>query len=435
MITSLDELAAECIDETARAQVREAIQCYQSGAYRAAIVTAYVAVCFDLIQKLKALAASGDAEANLVVTDLESLQEQNDRGDPVAIKGLLTFERVLLETFRDKFDFFGRNEFDELDRLRTDRNRCAHPTFLKNSLPFVPSAELARLHIRNALVLVLTQRPKQGKAALDSLQTLVLSPYFPKEVPDAVARLKGSEIQNAKLTLIRAFVDLLCFGWPNTSSPLHRESAAYIALGAIIELHRNDALPRLIQNVNKLLMETEDYAIRFGCFLALRNVEVGEAIDDAGRPVLKSWLKEPTGTKRGNAVKKALSIEWLRDDALDALSKLVSTDFGEITGEIPSEVITASAELYSRAKDWTQANDCASRFAISFASRYSESDLDIIFSEVAAGQADLRGSHGFTQFIEALLSQDGARREQVTALIKRHELETCLPKADSGGED
>ena len=252
MLSSLDELALECVDETARTQIREAINCYQCGAYRAAIVAAYVAVCFDLIQKLKTLAASGDGEAKGAVIQLQKLQDMNDQKNPRAISGLLEFERGLLEKFRDKFDFFGRNEFDELERLRTDRNRCAHPTFLKNAMPFTPSAESARLHLRNALVLVLTQQPKQGKAALESLQTLVLSSYFPKEIPDAVTRLKGSEIQNARTPLITGFVDLLCFGCPDFASPLYKQKSGIVALRATVELHRSEALPRVIKNVNKL---------------------------------------------------------------------------------------------------------------------------------------------------------------------------------------
>ncbi|AKI00640.1 hypothetical protein IMCC20628_01934 [Hoeflea sp. IMCC20628] len=99
MLASLDELATECVDETARAQIREAINCYQGGAFRAAIVAAYVAVCFDLIQKLRMLAASGDGEAKQAVERLEKLQDQNDRNNHQAISGLLEFERGLLETF------------------------------------------------------------------------------------------------------------------------------------------------------------------------------------------------------------------------------------------------------------------------------------------------------------------------------------------------
>ncbi len=428
MLASLDELAIECVDDTANAQIKEAINCYQGGAYRAAIVAAYVAVCFDLIQKLRTLAASGDGEATQAVEQLENLQDRNDQNDPQAIKGLLAFERGLLEKFRDKFDFFGRNEFDELERLRTDRNRCAHPTFLKNSLPFAPFAESARLHIRNALVLVLTQQPKHGKAALVSLQALILSSYFPTKASDAVTRLKGSEIHKARTPLITGFVDLMCFGWPDSASPLHKQQAAIAALVATVELHRTEALPRLIQNMNKLLMETVPLAVEFGCFLALRLPELGEQVNEPGRPLVKNWLMSPTlGATRGEAVKHALSIEWLKDSTEDALMQMKAEDFGEISEEIPAQMATAAAKLYSSAKNWNEANNYASRFAISYASWFSESDLDLIFTEATVGGADLEDSHGFKEFIAALTSQDGNRSAQVRAQLERHGLGRFMP--------
>ena len=435
MISSLDELSVGCVDENARTQIREAIGCYQVGAYRAAIVTAYIAVCFDLIQKLKSLAAAGDAEAMKAVQELENLQSQNNRKDPNAINGLLEFERGLLERFRDNFDFFGSNEFDEIERLRTDRNRCAHPTFLKNSQPFAPSAELARLHIRNAVTLVLSQPPRQGKAALDSLQSLVLSSYFPEKVSDAVARLKGSEILNARRSLIIAFVDLLCFGYPDRGSPLHQKSAVNIALRAIIEMNRAEALPRLIQNMNKLLMETESKAVEYGCVLALGIDEAGLAVNESGRPIVKHWLKSRKGTIRGSAVKKALALPWLRDEAIQVASELKSEDFAEVTGKIPPEIISSAARLYASAQNWTQANEYASRFAIDYANKFSEQDLDHIFSEVAAKRADLIGSHGFDEFIDALLSQDVIRKNQAIAIIKKHKLARIIPSEEDEEED
>jgi hypothetical protein len=424
MISSLDELAVACVDETSRLQIMEAISCYQSGAYRAAIVTAYVAVCFDLIQKLRNLAASGDGEAKTAVVKLEMLQEKHDRNDPQAIKGLLEFERRLLEEFRDKFDFFGRNEFDDLERLRTDRNRCAHPTFLKNALPFTPSAEQARLHIRNAMVLVLTQQPKQGKAALESLQALILSSYFPAEIDDAVTRLKGSELQNAKQSLITGFVDLICFGWPDRKSPLFHKRPTLVALLAALEIHREKMLPRLIRNVNRLLMETDASAVNLGGFLAVRIVDVGEKIEEAGRPIVKSWLTSPERkSELASVIKRALGVEWLKDKAEAICSTLNAEDFGSIEDDVPPQIATAAAKLYASATDWNKANEYASRFAIRYAGWFSTSDLEIIFAAAGTGKADLAGSHGFREFVDTLLLQDAKKKTEVVNLLNEHGLE------------
>jgi hypothetical protein len=46
----------------ARSYLREAVDCYNAGLYRAAIVTTWVAVVFDLIEKIRELALSGDQD-------------------------------------------------------------------------------------------------------------------------------------------------------------------------------------------------------------------------------------------------------------------------------------------------------------------------------------------------------------------------------------
>jgi len=190
MLAGFDELILSCRTEEARSQIGEAIRCYEGASYRAAIVMSYMAVCFDLIDKLKALDAAGDGAAKTLIGELKKYQQQLDSGNSQAIQNLLAFERNLLEKFRDDFEFFGSNEFDELARLREDRNRCAHPTFLKSEQPYIPSAELARMHIRNALVLVLSQEPRQGKAALEEIRRAILSQYFPTVINDAAERFK-----------------------------------------------------------------------------------------------------------------------------------------------------------------------------------------------------------------------------------------------------
>jgi len=114
MIAAFDELILQCSGDVGQAHIREAVRCYEASAYRAAIVAAYVAVNFDLIDKLRALAATGDGEANASAVELANLQDQQNRGSSQAVQGLLKFERNLIELFRDKFEFFGANEFEDL---------------------------------------------------------------------------------------------------------------------------------------------------------------------------------------------------------------------------------------------------------------------------------------------------------------------------------
>ncbi len=121
-LADLDELILLCRDDRAKAYIAEAVASYRSGAFRSSIVGTWIAVCFDVIEKLRELALSGDKEAEKQVTELERTRKSGD------ITNALKFERELLELARDKFELISHVEFIDLQRLQEDRNRCAHPS-------------------------------------------------------------------------------------------------------------------------------------------------------------------------------------------------------------------------------------------------------------------------------------------------------------------
>lgn len=421
MMLSFEEMIVRCVDEQAKVHIREAVRCYEAGAYRAAIVSAHVSVCFDLIAKLRSLAAGGDQIAAAMVVKLDGFQQQLTGGNQAAIKGLLDFERSLLEEFRDKFDFFGTQEFEELNRLRADRNRCVHPTFFHDALPYAPAAELARLHIRSALTYVLSQAPKQGKAALDSLQVTVLSQYFPSILSEAVVRLRGSELGAARDALVRAFVDDLAFGWPDAAHPYHANDNVILAIEATIELHRAIALPRVITAINKLAKSGNPDAIFFAGALAVRVPEAAEQVNDATRAVLRAWLMQEQSEYKGTAVKRALTIGWWRDAALQALETLTAAQLGGVS-EPPAEMLERAAVIYGSATNWDNANKLAVEIANPLADRFSPANITFIFDRARNG-ADLIGSHGFRGFIELLYDKNPIADIELEALLDEHHLE------------
>lgn len=421
MIVGFDELVLKCLDDEAKGHIREAIRCYEGSAYRAAIVAANIAVCFDLIAKLRSLAAEGDAAAKVLIAKLESLQDQRRKGGPAAIKGLLEFERNLLEQFRDRFEFFGTEEFADLDRLRDDRNRCAHPTFLNDSLPYAPPAELARLHIRNAISHVLSQPPKQGKAALNSLQAMVLSPYFPDKVEGAVERLR-SELGAARESLIKAFADELAFGYPDKAHAFSGNLNVISAIKAVLEINRAAVLPRFIQATDKLAKSGDEAAVRFSGYLVLQNSEVASAVSAGTQAALKTWLKKETADHKGAAVKKALEVNWWRKDALEAVQTLTAKQVGTVT-DAPPEIVTRAAQIYATAGSWTEANLLAADCIIPFSDRFTIDDIDHIFSNARHGKADLIGSHSFRDYINSLYDKNPIPDGELVAMLAKYDLE------------
>ena len=424
MMASFDELITQCQNENARVHIQDAIRCYGSGSYRAATVAAYVALTFDLIEKLRLLAAGGDGEAKLAAKELDSLQLQLNHGNDQAIVGLLKFERNLLELFRDKFEFFGAYEFEDLARLREDRNRCAHPTFSVSATPYSPSAELARLHIRNAMMLVLTQRPRQGKAALDSIRSVILSPFFPSSVAEATERLRHTELAAARPALLNAFIDDVSFGWPTPGHPLHHNANAMSVLEAVVEMDRTGSMPRIVAAANKLLLSADADGIRFGTAMVLRIPEAGEAVSGPAKTVAKQLIKAPDTVSRADAIVRALGLDWAKEAAKEAASTLTVDEIATRTiDELPTEIIQRTVDLYSSTGSWTEANSVADKAAIPMAGKMSQAQIKQILKSTQEGASDLQGSNGFVRFLAAVSATNPIGKQNLNDLLKEHDLE------------
>jgi len=203
MLADFDELILNCRNHKAKAYVAEAIASYKGGAFRASIVSTWIAVCFDIIEKIRELANAGDAEAEKHAGELEAARKADD------LTRALKFERELLLVARDRFELISHIEFIDLERLQHDRNRCAHPSLVSEDEPFIPSAELARLHLRSAVTHLLQHPPVQGKAALENLLSTIISEYFPTEYDRASLRLSSGPLKKPRQSLVRNLISVL----------------------------------------------------------------------------------------------------------------------------------------------------------------------------------------------------------------------------------
>lgn len=197
-LIDLDELVLRCRDEEARKYINEAVSCYRAGAFRACVVTTWIAIVYDFIHKLRQLARTGDNNAQNKLEEFERA-----RLDPAKA---LKFERSILRWAVSEFQFISELQSDDLERLYTDRNRCAHPSMISEEEIYEPTAEVARYHLRNAVTHFLEHPPAQGKAALEQLCNNVLSAYFPRTTEQAIEYLGNTAFQNAKQSLIRNFI-------------------------------------------------------------------------------------------------------------------------------------------------------------------------------------------------------------------------------------
>lgn len=199
----------------------DAVKAYKAGALRGALTSAWVALVYDLIAKYRELSAMGDAAATAF---LHSWDNATIAGD---IPKLLQLEGGILEDATANTQVVNRIARTHLERLREDRHLCAHPAFSAEADLFEPSPELVRLHLVNAVDLVLSQEPLQGKAIFDLYDIDVQSTGFPtayERILDYVeqrylARVRAQNVRNFGTVLAKSILK----GVPAQWEPLQRK--------------------------------------------------------------------------------------------------------------------------------------------------------------------------------------------------------------------
>lgn len=143
-LTDLDELVNKVRSRISKIYIVEAVNAYRGGSNRAALISTWIAVSYDIIEKIKELAESGDAAAAKFVTDLNnSIKSKN-------IPKLQLIEDLLLDSAFTDYSFISEHEFTSLKRLKEDRNLCAHPAFTDDEVLYQPTPELVRTYIVNS---------------------------------------------------------------------------------------------------------------------------------------------------------------------------------------------------------------------------------------------------------------------------------------------
>ncbi|APO69879.1 hypothetical protein IE4872_PB00005 (plasmid) [Rhizobium gallicum] len=217
----LDILLTRIRNAQSKVYFLDAVKAYKAGALRASMTSAWVALVYDLIAKYRELSALGDAAATAF---LHSWDNATVAGD---IAKLLQLEASILEDATANTQVVNRIARTHLERLREDRHLCAHPAFSAEAELFEPSAELVRLHLVNAVDLVLSREPLQGKAIFDLYDVDVQSSGFPtayERILDYVeqrylARVRAQNIRNFGTVLAKSLLK----GVPAQWEPLHRK--------------------------------------------------------------------------------------------------------------------------------------------------------------------------------------------------------------------
>ncbi|RYF50798.1 hypothetical protein [Xanthomonas arboricola] len=90
------ELMVERVrSDQAKSFIKEAVVCYKAGAYRSCVVSTWVALIHDFLEKFRELALSGDSSAKTLVDEFDRIQAARDTN------AALKFEREVLDVARN----------------------------------------------------------------------------------------------------------------------------------------------------------------------------------------------------------------------------------------------------------------------------------------------------------------------------------------------
>lgn len=418
-LIDLDELILKCRDDRAKAYLSEAVASYRSGAFRSAIVGTWIAVCFDVIEKLRELALSGDKEAEKHAEDLEKMRKSGD------IAKALKFERELLALARDKFEFISHIEFIDLDRLQEDRNRCAHPSLVSEDQVFSPSAELARVHLHSAVSHLLQHPPVQGKYALDRLVKEIDSEYFPDNKDKAKVSLASGPLRKPRESLVRNFVVVLIkkllkedVGWK------HKRRVA-AALNATLELHPHGYGAAFAEKFSPLLRSLEDIELKRVIAFFQLTTDTWLYVEGDVRQRIESFVSALPSDLIDD-VDFLLSFVPLRKQTLSRIAVATREELKDTLFFIlPTEVSDRFITMYLESRNFDQANEWAKHLAI-HASDFNQDHIRRIVT-CAAKNEQILYSFELGALLNAVRSRKKISEEEFDDLLKANGLSKYAP--------
>ncbi len=380
-LADLDELVLRCRDDQAREYIREAVACYKSGAFRACIVAAWIAVVFDIVHKLREMEFSGVPNAKQKLEEFERIRSGGDS----TLKDALDFERDILQMGAEQFELFTPLEKEDLTRLQADRNRCAHPSMQSLDEPYQPTPELARCHVRNAVEILLQREPVQGRKAFERICADIKQEDFPEVVSEAVEQFRRGPVERAHTKLVKRLVEgLTCASLTDDQLPTDERRRVRAALGAIIELHRAKAEAILRQYLPKVIqsMETTDL---WKLLAYISTIPVGwELLDDTARTRAVRYV-ERVETNLRRMLVYATQVPQVKEVALARLDELPDAGLaGLINRDSPvPEVLEHAIQRFENVGSFADAESVADDIVTVAAKHFNAGQLKRVLEAIA----------------------------------------------------
>jgi hypothetical protein len=378
-LTNLDELLQQVRNIHAKNYINESIASYRTGAYRASLITTWIAVCVDIIEKIKELSLNGDLAAKRIEERLNNIK-------PSEPNEMISFERDILKIACEQLQLISTIEKTHLERLKEDRNICAHPTFSDDGSQFTPPAELALAYIIQASNHLLIHQPVKGKVIIERVFQLINEPSFPEEDEKAylllssennLGRVRDSGVRNLIIIIFkRLFLDDARI----SQGLLNRLSAS---LGAIARLYPEINKEATSNKLGPMLSGTNDEKFKRLFPLLRLRPELWSKIDKPERIRIEGLIQSMAHNEitKYQLTKISEANQTIRGIVLKQICKYEKIEQIDILSAYPCLFLKDMIiDLFSKAESFNSAELIGNKLILPLCEKFTDSDMRSIFT-------------------------------------------------------
>ncbi len=417
-LADLEELLLDCRTPSSKALLKEAISCIHNKAYRAAIISCWNALLFDYVHKLNELRVHGDANAKIVLDQFDSYIDSNN------LSALLKFEKDFLEKATYEFQFITLSEKGDLARIYEDRNNCSHVSVIEGYQPFMPSEELCRLHVRNAINLFIKHPPTQGKKALDRIISDIENSTFPFVAEDAQKLLEYGPLKRPKDSL---FKDVVKYNLKNIFSHDYKPNHL-VALQALSLMNKGLFYEQIQDKINSFIQEIADNAILKNSWLFVKAIPgTLRYIEDAGKIKMKGIF----AVQFDEDIFECLAIAHSIDEFQEDVQRLIQNSTIRLNGfqyctlvrlRSKEYLLELSIQRLHKSNSFDMANTTINNWILPVISYFNDEHIRNILKS-ASSNSQVNSAHSLDRLLDAIRNKYSEKIEIIERMFEADDID------------
>lgn len=396
----LQELIDRCHGDLGKQFLSDAAQAYEAHNYRSCVIMTWIAVAFDILDKISNLSDAGQANAMQYTAELEKIRASNDPSLALAL------ERKLLTTAQTDFHLLEPIEVAHLEELQTERHRCAHPSLTALVTPYRPLPNRALQFMELAVDYILSKPPQQGRVAAEAVMQEIRSDHFPTTAGNAEERLLEGPMQypaNYLLSDVVAIIVKDCFLETLTQKQRKSRTAALVALE---NMHSNRVSEIYTAKVPGIFDRCTDDQLHQVILTIYRVPALMPALSSPRQLKLKKFIQSYDGDQSKIVIGTAAAIPEFSEPVTVYLKKLDGLTLKRFVGT-PAEpdALKIAVDQLCNSANWDDSNTVTNSLLLPNAKKVAESDVNLILVSYVAN-IEIRGSFSGVKLITALFDAE-----------------------------